>query len=84
MRNTPGDVISRTASAAVFKSLGVASQGAGAAMKDIEIVKGENGAPTVSLHGEAAAAAKKAGVKDITLSISHSDSQAIAVAVANF
>jgi len=29
--------------------LGVASQGAGAAMKDIEIVKGENGAPTVSV-----------------------------------
>ncbi|KAG5790053.1 hypothetical protein H9Q69_010875 [Fusarium xylarioides] len=73
-----------SAKEAVFKSLGVASQGAGAAMKDIEIVKGENGAPTVSLHGEAAAAAKKAGVKDITLSISHSDSQAIAVAVANF
>jgi fatty acid synthase subunit alpha len=73
-----------SAKEAVFKSLGVASQGAGAAMKDIEIVKGENGAPTVSLHGEAAAAAQKAGVKDITLSISHSDSQAIAVAVANF
>ncbi|KAM5377854.1 hypothetical protein AU210_002892 [Fusarium oxysporum f. sp. radicis-cucumerinum] len=73
-----------SAKEAVFKSLGVASQGAGAAMKDIEIVKGENGAPAVSLHGEAAAAAKKAGVKDITLSISHSDSQAIAVAVANF
>jgi fatty acid synthase subunit alpha len=39
---------------------------------------------SLQLHGEAAAAAQKAGVKDITLSISHSDSQAIAVAVANF
>jgi fatty acid synthase subunit alpha len=29
-------------------------------------------------------AAKKAGVKDITVSISHSDNQAIAVAVASF
>jgi fatty acid synthase subunit alpha len=38
-----------SAKEAVFKSLGVASQGAGAAMKDIEIVKGENGAPTVSV-----------------------------------
>jgi fatty acid synthase subunit alpha len=36
------------------------------------------------LHGEAAVAAKRAGVKGITLSISHSDTQAIAVAVANF
>ncbi|KAH7160244.1 hypothetical protein B0J13DRAFT_617024 [Dactylonectria estremocensis] len=73
-----------SAKEAVFKSLGVASQGAGAALKDIEILKGETGAPTVSLHGDAAAAAKKAGVKDITVSISHSDSQAIAVAVASF
>lgn len=73
-----------SAKEAVFKSLGVASKGAGAAMKDIEILKDDTGAPTVSLHGEAAKAAQKAGVKNITLSISHSDTQAIAVAVANF
>ncbi|KAF7555116.1 hypothetical protein G7046_g6638 [Stylonectria norvegica] len=73
-----------TAKEAVFKSLGVESKGAGAAMRDIEIQKDATGAPTVLLHGQAAAAAKKAGVKDITVSISHSDSQAIAVAVANF
>ncbi|KAL6860485.1 beta subunit of fatty acid synthetase [Amphichorda felina] len=74
-----------SAKEAVFKSLGVPSKGAGAAMKEIEIVKDEEtGAPLVRLRGEAAAAAKKAGVQDITLSISHSDSQAIAVAVANF
>lgn len=73
-----------SAKEAVFKSLGVNSNGAGAAMKDIEIVKSETGAPVVSLHGQAAAAAKQAGVKDIALSISHSDNQAIAVAVANF
>ncbi|KFA77175.1 hypothetical protein S40288_04577 [Stachybotrys chartarum IBT 40288] len=73
-----------SAKEAVFKSLGVASKGAGAPLKDIEILKGESGAPVVSLHGEAAAAARKAGVKDITVSISHSDTQAIAVAVASF
>ncbi|KJK94080.1 Fatty acid synthase subunit alpha [Metarhizium anisopliae BRIP 53284] len=73
-----------SAKEAVFKSLGVASKGAGASMKEIEIVKDDNGAPTVKLHGEAASAAKKVGVKDIALSISHSDNQAIAVAVANF
>ncbi|KAI5463082.1 hypothetical protein BGZ63DRAFT_462406 [Mariannaea sp. PMI_226] len=73
-----------SAKEAVFKSLGVAGKGAGAALKDIEILKGETGAPIVSLHGDAAAAAKEAGVKDITVSISHSDNQAIAVAVASF
>lgn len=73
-----------SAKEAVFKSLGVNSKGAGAAMKEIEIVKSDTGAPVVSLHGQAAAAAKQAGVKDIALSISHSDNQAIAVAVANF
>ncbi|TWU75521.1 3-oxoacyl-[acyl-carrier-protein] synthase [Metarhizium rileyi] len=73
-----------SAKEAVFKSLGVASQGAGAAMKEIEIFKEANGTPTVKLYGEAASAAKKAGVKDIALSISHSDNQAVAVAVANF
>lgn len=36
-----------SAKEAVFKSLGVASKGAGAAMKDIEILKDGNGAPTV-------------------------------------
>ena len=36
-----------SAKEAVFKSLGVSSQGAGAAMKDIEIQKDANGAPTV-------------------------------------
>lgn len=73
-----------SAKEAVFKSLGVASQGGGAAMKDIEIVKNETGGPIVSLHGQAAIAAKQAGVKNISLSISHSETQAIAVAVANF
>lgn len=38
-----------SAKEAVFKSLGVASKGAGAALKDIEILKGETGAPTVSV-----------------------------------
>ncbi len=38
-----------TAKEAVFKALGVASQGAGAAMKDIEIRTDENGRPTVTV-----------------------------------
>ncbi|CZT51065.1 probable fatty acid synthase, alpha subunit [Rhynchosporium secalis] len=73
-----------SAKEAVFKSLGVASKGAGAPLKEIEIINNEKGAPIVSLHGGAAAAAKKAGVKEVSISISHSDSQAIAIAVASF
>lgn len=73
-----------SAKEAVFKALGVASKGAGAALKDIEILKDDTGAPVVTLHGEAAAAAKQAGVKEVSVSISHADKQAVAVAVAHF
>jgi fatty acid synthase subunit alpha len=73
-----------SAKEAVFKSLGVASKGAGASLFDIEIVSDANGAPKVELHGEAARAAQNAGVKSVSVSISHSESQAIAVAVAAF
>ncbi|KAK3080128.1 hypothetical protein LTS18_003048, partial [Coniosporium uncinatum] len=73
-----------SAKEAVFKALGVESKGAGAALKEIEVTNDENGAPVVTLHGDAQAAAKKAGVKAINVSISHSDSQAIAIAMASF
>jgi fatty acid synthase subunit alpha len=73
-----------SAKEAVFKSLGVKGQGAGAALKDIEIVNDETGAPAVKLHGFAEQEAKRVGAKKVTVSISHSDDQAIAVAVATF
>ncbi|CAI6340179.1 unnamed protein product [Periconia digitata] len=73
-----------SAKEAVFKSLGVKSQGAGAALKDIEITSDANGAPSVKLHGVAEEEAKRAGVKKVSISISHSDDQAVAVAVASF
>ena len=73
-----------SAKEAVFKSLGVCSKGAGAPLKDIEISTDSNGAPVVELHGEAAKAAKDVGVKKVNVSISHSDTQAIAVAVSAF
>ncbi|OAA56954.1 fatty acid synthase alpha subunit [Niveomyces insectorum RCEF 264] len=69
---------------AVFKSLGVASRGGGAPLKEIEILRDEHGAPVVQLHGAAATAAKAANVKDVNVSISHSDSQAVAIAVSTF
>ncbi|KAI9769934.1 MAG: 3-oxoacyl-[acyl-carrier-protein] synthase [Geoglossum simile] len=73
-----------SAKEAVFKSLGVPGRGAGAPLGDIEIVNDKTGAPVVTLHGDAATAAKKAGVKSVEVSISHSDAQAIAIAVSNF
>ncbi|PWY96794.1 fatty acid synthase alpha subunit FasA [Aspergillus sclerotioniger CBS 115572] len=73
-----------SAKEAVFKSLGVSSKGAGAPLKDIEISSDSTGAPVVSLHGAAAEAAKQAGVKQVSVSISHSDTQAVAVAVSKF
>lgn len=73
-----------SAKEAVFKAMGVKSQGGGAALKDIEIVNDDNGAPGVQFHGRAAEEAKRVGVRDVSLSISHSDNQAIAVAMASF
>jgi fatty acid synthase subunit alpha len=64
---------------AVFKALGVPSKGAGARMKDIEIVSGTAG-PSVKLHGDALAAANG---KEIKVSLSHSDVSVVAFAVAN-
>ncbi|KAF2488038.1 fatty acid synthase subunit alpha [Neohortaea acidophila] len=73
-----------SAKEAVFKSLNVESKGGGAPLKDIEITNNSSGAPGVVLHGDAKAAADKAGVKSTTVSISHSDSQVIAVAISSF
>ncbi|PYH44648.1 trifunctional fatty acid synthase subunit FAS2 [Aspergillus saccharolyticus JOP 1030-1] len=73
-----------SAKEAVFKSLGVSSKGAGSPLKDIEIATDSTGAPVVHLHGVAAEAAEQAGVKQVNVSISHSDTQAVAVAVSKF
>lgn len=58
---------------AVFKSLGVSSKGAAAAMKDIEILPNESGVPTVSLHGDAKFAADSKGIQQVLVSLSHSE-----------
>lgn len=58
---------------AVFKSLGVSSKGAAAAMKDIEIVNDDNGVPKVVLHGDAKKEATSKGVGHVLISLSHSE-----------
>lgn len=73
-----------SAKEAVFKALGVKSQGAGAALVDIEILRDAKGAPKVVLNGAAKKAAAQAGVKNVSVSISHDDFQATAVALSEF
>lgn len=73
-----------SAKEAVFKSLEVESKGAGASLKDIEILHDAKGAPTVKLAGAAQAAASKNGVKNVKVSISHDDVQSVAVAISEF
>jgi fatty acid synthase subunit alpha len=58
---------------AVFKSLGVPSKGAAAAMRDIEILPDESGVPQVHLHGAAQEAAAAKQVSKVQISLSHSD-----------
>jgi fatty acid synthase subunit alpha, fungi type len=73
-----------SAKEAVFKALGVSGKGAGAGLAEIEVLNDETGAPQVTLHGDALKAAKQAVVKSVNVSISHSDTQAIAVAISAF
>ncbi|GMF02899.1 unnamed protein product [[Candida] boidinii] len=73
-----------SAKEAVFKSLEVESKGAGASLKDIEILRDSKGVPTVSLNGLAKDAATKNGVKNVKVSISHDDVQSLAVAISEF
>ncbi|KAG6910835.1 hypothetical protein DXG01_007150 [Tephrocybe rancida] len=69
---------------AVFKSLGVKSKGAAASMRDIEILNDpETGVPAVTLHGDAKAQAQAKGVNKILISLSHSETVAIAFAQAS-
>ncbi|KAF9467993.1 fatty acid synthase [Collybia nuda] len=68
---------------AVFKSLGVKSKGAAASLRDIEILNDpDTGAPFVTLHGDAKIKAKEKSVKKVLISLSHSETVAIAFAQA--
>ena len=65
---------------AVMKALGV---GLGAfKLRDVEVVRKRGGAPMVGLHGKAAVLADERGVTSWHLSLTHSDSMAMAVAIA--
>ena len=64
---------------AVIKTLGITDKGIG--LSDIEILSDEFGRPTISLYGKALKHALELGIKEITISLSHSRSYAVACAV---
>ncbi len=51
-------------------------------LRDIEVVRAKSGAPSVALHGRAAEMAAERGVVGWHLSLTHTDSTAMAVALA--
>jgi holo-[acyl-carrier protein] synthase len=64
---------------ATMKALSLSERGV--AWSDIEVVRDESGACRLALHGEAAAAAREAGVEELALSLSHEGDYAFAVVV---
>jgi len=66
---------------AVMKAMGV---GLGeVAMIDIEIVRAENGAPSVLLHDSALARSNELGIVDWKITLTHTETIAQAIAVAH-
>ncbi len=65
---------------ATMKALGTGVRGVG--WKDIEVVRHESGAPSIKLRGRAERRARRLGVQEIALSLSHSREYAVAFVVA--
>lgn len=65
---------------AVLKVLGTGWSG-GIAWTDVEVVREASGQPTVRLHGVAAQKAEQLGITGWWLSISHTDTHAVASAI---
>ncbi|SMB91002.1 holo-[acyl-carrier-protein] synthase [Thermanaeromonas toyohensis ToBE] len=64
---------------AVFKVLGL--RRGELRWREIEVLSNNWGAPRVRLHGRLAELARSLGIKEITLSLSHSREYAVAVAI---
>jgi holo-[acyl-carrier protein] synthase len=54
----------------------------GVAFHDVEILSLEDGRPELLLHGSAAEICREQGIRKLSLSLSHSQEQAIAVVIA--
>ena len=65
---------------AVMKALGTGTRGV--RWKDIEVVRQRGGPPRIALHGTARARARKLGIENMALTLSHSHDYAVASVVA--
>jgi holo-[acyl-carrier protein] synthase len=65
---------------AVMKALGVGLWKF--AFRDVEVVRRRSGAPTIALYNRAAALASERGVREWHLSLTHTDTMAMATAIA--
>ena len=63
-----------------MKALGTGWRG-GLGWRDLEVANLASGRPTLRLHGKAAEIAEKLGVRNISLSITHTAAQAMAVVI---
>ena len=70
-----------SAKEAVVKALGV-KRGMTFLWRDIEILRSGDGVPTVRLSGRALDLARRRGVTELHISLSHSDTHAVAMATA--
>jgi holo-[acyl-carrier protein] synthase len=75
----PSLAVRFAAKEAVIKALGKTT--AGARLKDVEILADDKGKPLVNLYGEVQNQAKALGIKDFSVSLSHSKEYAIAIAI---
>lgn len=66
---------------AVAKAFGTGI-GAHLGWHDIEVCRAESGAPSIRLHGTGAATAARLGIREVRLSLSHSEHYAVASALA--
>ncbi len=60
-----------------MKALGT-GWGRGVRWVDLEVVREKSGRPTLSIAGEASKIAARLGVKNISVSITHTEDQAVA------
>ena len=65
---------------AVAKALGTGI-GEHAALHEIEVTRSDSGQPGILLHGRAAETAARMGVREITVSLSHTESTAAAFVI---
>lgn len=77
--NVPELAVRFAGKEAVMKALGTGRRGV--SWRDIEILRNKRNAPLVYLHGRARSRARKLGIEEIAISLSHSREYAIASAI---